>query len=403
MDTFSHSDLRALANQATSPCVTLFLSTHRGGAEEDPVRWKNHLNSAERRLVDTGMREPVAKKFLAPARRLLEEPEFWKHQSDGLAAFIFPQADEKSIEGSRRGEGALHLYRLPVPFSDQCYVASRPHFRPLLPLLVGNGRFFLLTLSQNAVRLLQGNRDRIDEVDLQGTPRSMEVALRSHDRDEPLNLHTRKTSSGEWGAIFSGQGVGIDDKKDDLLRYFRQVDHGLVPILHAQKAPLVLAAVEYLHPIYREANTYDHLLSKGIDGHPDRWSDQELHARAWPLVKPLFEEEQRRAEAQFRQLAGTGNTTSDLETVVSTAVSGRVETLFVASDRPAWGTFDTVLGTVQRHDAPAFDNTDLLELAAAQTLAHGGTVYAGCPGPALGEIEAAAIFRHSLPKHGKRP
>jgi len=37
-------------------------------------------------------------------------------------------------------------------------VSDRFHLKPLLPLLTGDGRFYILALSQNQVRLLQGTR-----------------------------------------------------------------------------------------------------------------------------------------------------------------------------------------------------------------------------------------------------
>jgi hypothetical protein len=46
---------------------------------------------------------------------------------------------------------------------------------------------------------------------------------------------------------------------------------------------------------------------------------------------------------------------------------------------------------------------DLLELAAAHTLAHGRTVYAVGPDQVPSSTHVAAIFCLPLPKHGKRP
>jgi serine/threonine-protein kinase len=41
-------------------------------------------------------------------------------------------------------------------------------------------------------------------------------------------FHTRPAGgTGSWAQIFNGQGIGIDDFKDDLLRYFQQIDRGL--------------------------------------------------------------------------------------------------------------------------------------------------------------------------------
>lgn len=388
MDLFTQDDLKILLAQQPSPCVSLFMPTHRGGAEEDPVRWREHLDEAELLLLKAGWRTTDSREMLQPARQLFDDSSFWRHQCDGLAAFLAPSF--------------LRLFRLPLSFKDEVVVSNRFAILPLLPLLTDNGRFFVLALSQKSVRLLQGTHFGISEIDLKSVPRSMAEAMPAHDRDEVLTYHTRPTSGGGWGAIFEGHGVGIDDKKEDLLVYFQRIDKGLHPFLREEKAPLVLAAVDYLQPLYRQANHYAHLLERGIDGNPDLLSSQELHDRAWPLVRPLFEETQRRLAAQYRQLQGTGYTSADLEGIVASANAGQVETLFVAQDCKVWGKFDSATGRVQRNKQRMPGDTELLDFAASRTLAQGRAVFAVKLNEVPGGNGMAAIFHHHLPKHGKR-
>jgi hypothetical protein len=47
MDLFTREDLKTLLAQHPSPCVSLFMPAHRGGSEEDPIRWRKHLAEAE--------------------------------------------------------------------------------------------------------------------------------------------------------------------------------------------------------------------------------------------------------------------------------------------------------------------------------------------------------------------
>jgi hypothetical protein len=391
MDLFTRDDLKTLLAEHPSPCISLFMPAHRGGAEEDPIRWRKHLAEAEERLAQAGWRAAEVKELLAPGRRLLEDIEFWKNQSDGLAAFLAPQF--------------LRLFRLPFSFQDRAVVANRFSITPLLTLLSSNGRFFVLALSQHAVRLLQGTRYSVSEVDLKGVPRNLVEALLAHEAMQPFSFFGRRAGegAGSWGGIFHGHGVGIDDTKEELLHYFQKIDRGLHPFLKEEKAPLVLAAVEYLQPIYRQANTYPQLLEQGIEGNPDQLSSRELHDRAWPLVQPLFQAEQQRAVAQYRQLAGTEHTSGDLEAVVAAAYEGRVETLFVALGRQVWGVFDPTTGRVEKHKEASFGDVDLPDFAAAHTLMHERTVYAVEPEQFPSKTDVAAIFCLPLPKHGKRP
>jgi hypothetical protein len=403
MDLFTRDDLKTLLAECPAPCVSLFLSTHRGGSEADPIGWRKHLAEAEERLIQSGWRAADAKEWLAPGRHFLDDVTFWKNQSDGLAVFLAPPP--AASEGGGKGEGFLRLFRLPLAFTDAVVVGNRFAIIPVLPLLNGNGRFFVLALSQHAVRLLQGTHYSVSEVDLMGVPRSLAEAFLTQEGKEPFTFHGRRAGAGlgSWAGIFHGHGVGIDEPKEDLLHYFQKIDRGLHAVFHEEQAPLVLAAVDYLQPIYRQANTYAHLLDRGIDGNPDRLSSRELHDRAWPLVKPLFEAAQQRAATQYRQLSGTGRTSGTLEAVVAAAYEGQVETLFVARGRPVWGIFDPGAGRLEQHEKPLAGDVDLVDLAAAHTLTHGRTVYAVEPDQVPSGTMVAALFHLPLPKHRKGP
>jgi hypothetical protein len=362
------------------------MPTHRGGSEEDPIRFRKLLGQAQERLVVHGLRGPVARDFLAPLGSLLEDVSFWPNQCDGLAAFL--------------ARDFLRVYRVPWAFQEELEVGGLFLVAPLLPLLYGDGRFYVLALSQNGVRLFQGTRFTVSPVDLKGVPRSLAEALRTHDRDEVLTFHTRPTSGGSWGAIFEGHGVGIDDAKDDLLRYFRGIDRGLHGVLREGRAPLVLAAVEYLMPIYRQASTYPHLLERGVEGNPDRLSEKELHDRAWAVVRPHFQGALRRAIDVYHQAAPTCRATSEVKRVVPAAYRGEAETVFVALGQRLWGTLDPGTNEVSVHEQPGPGDEELVNFAAAHALRHGNTVYALRPEEMPAGKFLAAIYHLPLPRHG---
>jgi hypothetical protein len=58
MEVPSKTDLRQLVNNASAPCVSLYLPTHRAGPEtqQDPIRLKNLLRKAESGLQAEGWR-----------------------------------------------------------------------------------------------------------------------------------------------------------------------------------------------------------------------------------------------------------------------------------------------------------------------------------------------------------
>ncbi len=383
MIALGRDDLRELLTGATPPCVSIYLPTHRAGADiqQDPIRLKNLLAQAEQRLVAAGMRSPDAKALLEPARPLLDDRPFWQHQSDGLAVFLAP--------------GLQRVFRVPYRFEELVIVAGRFHTKPLLSLFVGDGLFYVLAVSQNEVRLLRGTQHSVGDLELNGVPKSLEEAMKYDEAERQVRSVAGAKGARRSAAVFYGHGGEKDVSKDNILRFFQQVDRGLRELFKDEHAPLVLAGDGFLLPIYREANGYAHLVPAGIEGNPDHIQSQELHRRAWAIVQPLFHEAQQAAAAAYRQLAGTGRTSNNLAEVVPAAIGGRIETLFVPVGGQRWGAFDAAAGTVTMHDQPQSGDVDLLDLAAAETLRHRGRVFAvptdqipdGHPDP------VAAIYR----------
>jgi hypothetical protein len=386
MQLLTKEEIRTLADKRGQASVSIFMPTHRAGAEvqQDPIRLKNLLNQAEEALIVMGLRSPVARSLLEPAQELQEDHEFWQHQSGGLAIFL--------------SSGFFRAYRLPFEFDELVVVTDRFHVKPLLPLLSGDGRFYVLALSQNEVRLLQGTRYTVGEVDLEDVPKSLAEALRYDDPEKQLQFHTQTQTPGgrgDRGAVFHGHGVVSDEDKDDILRFFQKVDSGLQDVLKDEEAPLVLAGVEYLFPIYTEANTYPHLLNHGVEGNPETLSLEELHERAWAIVQPHFQEAQQGAVAHYQQLANTEQASKDVRAIVPAAHYGRVDTLFVALGLQHWGAFDPQTNMIDIHGEEEPGDEDLLDLAAVQTLLHGGKVYALEPARVPDGVPLAAVFRYS--------
>ena len=115
---------------------------------------------------------------------------------------------------------------------------------------------------------MEGTGRNVQEIELESVPKSLDEALQYDELEKQVRFRTGSVSGGTGMAMVSGHGGVADDTKDNLLKYFRLIDRGLHDLLRDERAPLVLAGVEYLFPIYREANTYPHLIEEGIPGNP---------------------------------------------------------------------------------------------------------------------------------------
>jgi hypothetical protein len=383
MNTLSKDGLKILLGKDGGPClsVSIYMTTEKtgSGARQNSIRLKNLLRDAEERLVEHGLRRPEAKKLLAPASALPDDDLFWRQQSEGLAIFI--------------SKDVFLPYHVPLNFKESVAVADRFHIKPLLPFFTGDGVFYILALSQNKVRLLQCSHYGAREIDLTGIVPTSIAEVNHHETERQQSHHTGRSGNGE-STVFTGQNIG-DQAKNNILRYFQQVNKGVHhQLLKEENAPLILAGVDYLHPIYRTANTYPHLFDKGITGNPDEWSAKELQKRAWEILEPFFEKSLKEAAAEYRQLAGSGHTSKDILEIVPSAYEGGVELLFVALGVQEWGTFDLKSNSIDLHENLQSCDVDLLDFAAAYTIMHGGTVYAVKSEDVPGGTPAAAVFRH---------
>jgi hypothetical protein len=384
MDAFDASELwRVMTEPTSGPCASIYLPTHAAGeqGQQDPVRLKNLLQQAETQLVEHGMRPAEARTLLQTARDLPRDPVFWQDRSDGLAIFVAP--------------ASFRCYRLPITFDEFVAIDHRFHIKPLLPLLTDGERCFVLVLNPNQVRLFRATRYAIQEVVVPGLPANMEQTLNFAETDRGAQVHSAMHGSlGKQAAVFHGQGGKRDRRKDDLEQFFRQVDAALQPLLRDETAPLLLAGVNYLLPIYRAVNSYAYLAEHELVGNRSYLSPHQIHQLAWPLVEPLFRRARDQATAKYCRLAGTGKASADLRTILPAAHEGRIDVLFVDVHATQWGRFDARTATVDVHQQPKFGDADLLDLAAVQTLSHQGTVYSVDGNGVPGGRSVAAVFRY---------
>ncbi|MBD1912958.1 hypothetical protein [Leptolyngbya sp. FACHB-16] len=385
MSFLSIEELKELVEQPQGLCVSIYMPTVQLSSEtqQNPVRFKNLLQQAKAELEKYELHSADPNQFLQPASEL-DENEFWQQQNAGLALFI--------------SEGFFRFYQVPIDLIELVVVSDRFHLKPLIPLLSGDDRFYVLTLGQRDVRLLEGNRYGITrEIEIEGLPKSMDEALQY---DETAKDEQRRQGAGagrsalQAGGSYHGQGGERENVKEDLLQYFLLVDKSLHEFFRNRRSPLVLAGVSYLLPIYHEANTYNFIVEEGIQHNTKQLTAEELHAEAWAIVEPQFEADQEKAIDYYHESIAAGKGSNDLNEVIQGAFYGRVEQLFVPVGVQRWGHFDPGSMELEIHNEAQPGDEDLLNAAAIQTIFHGGAVYAVEPEKVPDNTPVAAVFRY---------
>ncbi|MGB7487961.1 MAG: hypothetical protein WA901_17350, partial [Phormidesmis sp.] len=283
MALFSRQELQTLtqypSTDQASSCVSIYISTHEAGAEiqQDPIQLKNQLSEAEKQLAQLGMDNGEIQAILEPAADLIEDQSFWRHQKSGLALFLAPDW--------------FQYYTVPLDLKTATSVGKRFYVKPLLTLVTDDNLFYILAASQNQVMLYQATRTQVHSVSLGDTPESLEVALRYDDPSESLQGHG--AGSGGNQKVFHGQGGGKDSENTDILRFFHLVSDGVEKVIGGQTAPLVFLGVDFLFPIYQQANKYPHLMDEAIAFQPDQLSAEEIRDHALTVVGPYFDQGRR--------------------------------------------------------------------------------------------------------------
>ncbi|MEO8393285.1 MAG: hypothetical protein ABI700_09860, partial [Chloroflexota bacterium] len=326
------------------------------------------------------------------------EAYFWQHQRDGLAVFIAPDD--------------FHYYRLPFRVEALLIIARSYYVKPVLPLFTNNGHYYILAISQDEVRLFEGTRYTVGQIDLpEGTPESVEEVLKFDDPERQLEFYSGASESTAQGGIrsgiFHGQGAGEEEQKKRIEHYFNLVDRALKTIFHEEQSPLVLAGVDYLLPIYRQVSEYANIMKAGITGSPEHLRPEELQEQAWTIVEPYFRQEVEKVIEQYQQLAVSAKVTDNIEEIVADAFYGRVDKLLLAIDAQVWGIFHPDTGKVVHFQSGQSQEDDLalLDFAAMQTLHKEGSVYALPQDEMPTDSPIAAVLRywtcHSGQKYGK--
>lgn len=359
IDPFGKDDLAQLRAVRDAHCVSIYLPTHRKGPEvqQNPIRLKNLLIRAEETLKSHGARWDTIEAVLGESKALLDNEFFWQHQADGLAIFARPYETK--------------IWRTGIRFAESVTVNDRFDLAQMMRLLATDGHFYILSLTEKQVKLLEATRFSVSEVSLERVPTSLTEALKTDDREKQLQFR----SGGGMTAMFHGHRYDGSENKEDLKRYFNIVDRGIEPLLKRYPGPVVLAGVEYYFPLYREVANIPGLIEGGVKGNTDVIRDDELHKAAWDVVYPVFKRAQADAIARYKQLEGTGQTTHGIEATATAALQGKVESLFIDTELEIWGKFDEAEQKIIVSQTQQPDDIELINETALAVLATGGRVF----------------------------
>ena len=364
------------------PCITIVLPPYRPGELGHPAAalLKSHIQEAAKKLASRRIAQPAIEGLLEPLRDLANREESFA--GVGRTRILL------------RSHGVFHQFELPVnpEHATQCAVGDCFYVRPMLASLALPPRIYLLEVTKKSVALLACGLTDVTRVELpKGTPKTIEDALEFDQPDHDLmNRSSAGPSTGGMQGVQFGTRSDREKQHAHLRDFYRAIDRGIGELLRGGDAPLILAGVEEDVALYRAVNTYPHVLEQGIPGSlGPAISHPQVVRQSHEIV--LFDLERRAALelAESKERLAPARFSSDLNAILRAAVAGRVSDLYLDENAERIGTFDGKAygGTTNWHDE------DLLNVAAVETLLHGGAVYSLASHQMAG-ASAAASFRY---------
>lgn len=361
-----------------APCLSLYMPTHRTHPEnlQNPVRFKNLIKELEASLL-LKYSNAETQKHLEPLIELTSVEGFWNYTSRGLAVFSSP--------------GFITAIDLTEAPEEMAIVADSFHTKPLQQLLQSTGRFHVLALSLHEVKLFEGNRHSLVEVELQSEIVEASVdALGEESNGNSLN------EASPSGSFHFFQGNRNDESEVETEQYFREVSNS-VHENYSKKSglPLVLAALPEHHNLFQKVSKNPQLLADGIKFNPTALSSDKLAAMAWEIIEPEHLRKQEELVGRYHQAKANGLGSEEIKEIAVALVEGRVDTLIIEADRIISSRItNLVTGNVQNKDLSNPKVDDLLDDMSELAIRMGGHVTVLPAGQMPSESGIAAIYRY---------
>lgn len=382
MEILSKKKLAELAKINENYCTSIYIPTHRAGVEvheyQDAKLLKSHLDKIKKQMKEEGATEGETENILQKGFELVEDGDFWHHQWNGLALFLTPEMFE--------------YFKLPYEVEEFSIVSQSLYLKPLIPAIESTHRYYILGLSIKGVRLYHADEYYIHEIDLKETaPKSLQDILKYYDFE--------KNTFGRPGSGHNYKGQGEEDEpKDYLKEYFKAIHDEVADMIAGENKPVVLACVDYMHPIFKDVNQKLKITKKGVEGSPDELKPSELHKKSWEIVGKQFEQDKENAKLNYMENLGTGKASYDINEVLNAAYNGRVQALILSKGINIWGKQLKDNGQeFEIHQDFKPGDYCLASTAALQVLFHGGEVYIEDPSKMPDDhvnTGNAAVFRY---------
>ena len=318
---FTHAELETATRSAGKPKISVFLPTapHSAQTTDAALHLAGLRKDALALLQQNGMNEQDALALVEPLNRLVNDREFWQHQSHGLAILCNPEG--------------VTTFSCDIELEPQVRVGESFDVLPILAHLTAEGPFYVLALSEAQVTLYRSNRAGLTAMTAEELPQRIDDVLAEDDYQNPMFASPPARPNVGTANISHAQVYGDappELKKTLRERYALQVAKAVDQVTKQNPAPTVLFADEELAGLITPRFTFAHVYTT----HPVSLSEHELHTLAHAALAEHFDQNRQETLKRFEMQRGRGeNVATDVQEVARAAGEGRIESLVVTQTR----------------------------------------------------------------------
>ncbi len=384
MENLTKELIQELLSADQAPCLSLYMPTHQKHPEnlQDIILFKNLIRKMEESLLQKYSANEV-QAYIEPLEVLADDKDIWNYTKDGLAVFS--------------AKGIFKAVGLQKSVEELAIVADSFHTKPLRQYLQSLEHFHVLGLTLHDIRLFEGNRHSLSEIELTAEiPKTIIEALGDELTEKHTTVDSYGGTGGESSAMHHGHGGKKEETEKDAERYFRVVASSIYKLYSKPSGwPLILAALPEHHNLFQKVSKNPLLLPNGILINPSSVSPDQLAKMAWEIMEPEYNLKLETLAERFEQARANGKGSDDYKEVAVAAVGGRVDTLLVEADRIiAVRVTNPVTGNTQKKDMKNPRVDDLLDDMGELVLKMGGQVMVMPTEKMPSETGLAAIFRY---------
>lgn len=289
-----NTTLKQLKDIISDNCVTIIMNTHRTRPDylKDEISLKNHIKEVENRLsVDESNKD--VKKIIDRLNVLAEKIDH-SHNLESLILFV--------------NEDLADYTRLPIAVEDRVVVDNNFATRDLVRAMHLETNYYVCVLSQEKVRLIEANNDKV-------------VA----EIETSFPIINEKFNTSEWVDLSNSTR-----QRNLLNEFFNKVDKEINEVRKNKILPVLVCSVEENYYEYlKVADQKNSIFDTFLSGNRIEEKNYTIVTEAWKIVQEHTIKKNNDRIMELKNAVNENKFLSDTNDIMRGIKEGKIQTLFI--------------------------------------------------------------------------